>query len=351
MAGNNFSTAPVPVLNAYSLYCVGGTTLIVEVMDRDGNTTGVQTVTVPDSVATTLESLYRGLGAGAAAEWDAASNGGGALIQNSGANLVTYNTSAAFPGTQVPASTTSERSWGAGSTYSIGWATAGPPAAGGSAMTTPAGTGFVHITAAAEDAAARAVNVSSADITGQLANANLANMANKTYKGRHTAGTGLPEDVNAANVVSDLGLVIGANVEAWSATLDTWATKTPPTGAVVGDSDTQTLSAKRMTPRVGTVASAAAPAINTDSVDLFRITAQAADITSMTTNLTGTPADGQQLTISITDNATPRAIAWGAKFEASGTVALPTTTSASVRLDVHFVWNTVTSAWRCAWVS
>jgi hypothetical protein len=79
---------------------------------------------------------------------------------------------------------------------------------------------------------------------------------------------------------------------------------------------------------------------------MHRITALAAAITSFTTNLTGTPTDWQTLWISITDNGTARSITWWASFEAS-TVSLPTTTVISTRLDVGFVWNTVTSRWRC----
>lgn len=40
---------------------------------------------------------------------------------------------------------------------------------------------------------------------------------------------------------------IGVTVQAWDADLDTWATKTAPSGTVVGTSDTQTLSAKTIT--------------------------------------------------------------------------------------------------------
>jgi hypothetical protein len=109
---------------------------------------------------------------------------------------------------------------------------------------------------------------------------------------------------------------------------------------------TETHLNKRVVPRVSTVTSAAAPTFNTDTCDVFRITAQAADITSMTTNMSGTPTDGQPLRVSITGTAT-RAITWGASFEASS-VPLPTTTNGTARLDVDFVWNTVTSKWRMA---
>ena len=110
-------------------------------------------------------------------------------------------------------------------------------------------------------------------------------------------------------------------------------------------SGTQTLTNKRVTPRVSTTTSSATPTINTDNVDMYGLTAQAANITSFTTNLSGTPTDGQKLWIYIVGTAA-RTIAWGASFEAS-TVALPTTTVTTNRLDVGFVWNAATSKWRC----
>lgn len=118
------------------------------------------------------------------------------------------------------------------------------------------------------------------------------------------------------------------------------------TDTLVGKATTDTLTNKRITKRVGTTTSSATPTINTDNVDMYTLTAQAADITSFTTNLSGTPTDGQTLWIAITGTAA-RAITWGASFEASGNVALPTTTVTTARLDVGFVWNAATSKWRC----
>lgn len=96
--------------------------------------------------------------------------------------------------------------------------------------------------------------------------------------------------------------------------------------------------------RVGSVASHATPTINTDLYDVFRITAQTEAITSMTTNLSGTPAHGDQLIIEVT-GTDARAITWGTSFEAS-TVALPGTTVGTAMLTNTFLWNAATSKWR-----
>ena len=163
---------------------------------------------------------------------------------------------------------------------------------------------------------------------GGIVNADLANMAAKTFKGRHTNSIGVPEDVTVAELKADLSL---DNVDNTSD-----ATK---------NSASATLTNKRITLRTGTTTSSATPTINTDNVNFYSLTAQAVDITSFTTNLSGTPTEGQMLWIAITGTAT-RAITWGASFE-NGAVALPPTTSGTLRLDVLLVWNTVTSKWRC----
>ncbi len=96
--------------------------------------------------------------------------------------------------------------------------------------------------------------------------------------------------------------------------------------------------------RITSETSSATPTINTDNCDIHRITALAVDITSLTTNLSGTPSHGQELSIEFTGTAT-RAITHGASFEASS-VALPTTTSGTAMLKAWYVWNSATSKWR-----
>jgi hypothetical protein len=206
-------------------------------------------------------------------------------------------------------------------------------------------------------------------------------------------------DVNAAQIVSDLnthealtethgatGAVVGTtntqtltNKTLTSPTLTTPALGTPASGNLAnctfptlnqnttgkadtaGNADTATKlataraingvdfdgsAAITIVPRVTTITSSATPTINTDNCDAVTITALAADITSMTTNLSGTPSNFQKLIIRILDDGTARAITWGASFAAKG-ATLPTTTVVSKLLTVGFLYNSVTSKWDC----
>jgi hypothetical protein len=114
-------------------------------------------------------------------------------------------------------------------------------------LASPTFTGTVVIpTATITTATITTANISAGTITGitDLAIAD--------------GGTGAS---TAANARTNLGLVIGTNVQAWDADLDTWATKTAPSGTVVGTSDSQTLTNKTLTsptlttPALGTPAS------------------------------------------------------------------------------------------------
>lgn len=96
--------------------------------------------------------------------------------------------------------------------------------------------------------------------------------------------------------------------------------------------------------RTTTEVSSATPTINTDNTDIHTITALATDITSFTTNLSGTPVNGQKLIIRILDDGTARAITWGASFAARG-VDLPTTTTLSKYQYNGFIYNSTTSTW------
>ena len=106
------------------------------------------------------------------------------------------------------------------------------------------------------------------------------------------------------------------------------------------------INSTRINPRVlASTANSATPTLNTDNYDMMVITGQSVAITNFSTNLTGTPVNGQKLWIAITGTGAI-AITWGTSFESS-TVTLPSTTVTTARLDVGFVWNVATSKWRC----
>jgi len=115
------------------------------------------------------------------------------------------------------------------------------------------------------------------------------------------------------------------------------------------DSKGRIIAASNGSAEVTTEVSSATPTINTDNTDIHTITALATDITSMTTNLSGTPTNGQLLEIIFKDNGTARSITWGASFEDSGTVSLPTTTVISTELRVLVQYSTIGSLnkWVC----
>lgn len=160
--------------------------------------------------------------------------------------------------------------------------------------------------------------------------------------------------INGNTITSGSGtLTLGAgSTLATSATNSITLTSTgatnvtlPTTGTLATLAGTETFTNKRVTARVGSTTSSATPTINTNNVDIYKLTAQAVDVTSFSTNLSGTPNDGDVLIIQITGTAA-RALTWGASFEAS-TVALPTTTVSTNMLTAGFLYNSVTGKWRC----
>jgi len=113
----------------------------------------------------------------------------------------------------------------------------------------------------------------------------------------------------------------------------------------VSTSGTQTLTNKRITRRLVTINTPwATPTMNTDDIDIIKFTGLDTDITSMTTNLSGTPVEWDKISLIFIDDGTPRTITRGASFAATS-IALPTTTVANEKLRVGFEWGG--STWDC----
>ena len=155
-----------------------------------------------------------------------------------------------------------------------------------------------------------------------------------------------------ASALSGTTLTVARASEAWGGAATAYAfgigTKVTIVTSVGSVSNliataTLTLLNKRITKRVLTFATNAATySVDTDNYDVVHITAQTVGITFSTT---GAPLDGDMFTLSVTGTAAVT-LAWGTMFEAS-TIALPTTTTGTARLDIGFKWNTETSKWRC----
>lgn len=112
---------------------------------------------------------------------------------------------------------------------------------------------------------------------------------------------------------------------------------------------TETLTNKRITRRVSTVADAGGTwTIDSDSYDGAKATAlsQATTIAAPT----GTPTAMQGLILRIKDNGTARALTWNSVFRAIG-VTLPTTTVVNKTLYVGSIWNSDDSKWDAIAVS
>jgi hypothetical protein len=117
---------------------------------------------------------------------------------------------------------------------------------------------------------------------------------------------------------------------------------TLPSGTIVGTTDSQTLTNKRITPRVSSTASASSVTPDISAYDVYAFTALAANLTINAP--TGTPADGEKITLRILDNGTSRTLTWNGTYTAIG-VTLPTSTTANKTVYIGCVYNAANTRW------
>lgn len=206
------------------------------------------------------------------------------------------------------------------------------------------GTNFIASTATYPDTGGTSGNVLTSDGTNWNSSAPTVAIA--------TQVTGLGSNVatflatpSSANLAAAVTGETGTGALVFGTSPDFTTAVTLGGVAIPTISSTNTLTNKRITRRLVTVnAPGATPSTNTDNTDVANFTGLATAITSMTTNLSGTPVDGDLLEFRFLDNGTARGITWGASFAAT-TVALPTTTVLSTVLRVLFEWSG--STWNC----
>lgn len=120
---------------------------------------------------------------------------------------------------------------------------------------------------------------------------------------------------------------------------------TAPSGTIMGTSDSQTVTNKRNEPRTSSTTSTSTLTMSKATADTYYLTAQAAALTIAAP--TGTPVQGEVMSLYITDNGTSQTLTFNSVFKPFG-AALPTATTAGKTLMVVIQydgtnWSTLTS--------
>jgi len=105
---------------------------------------------------------------------------------------------------------------------------------------------------------------------------------------------------------------------------------------------TETLTNKRIDPRVTSAASASTLTPDISVSDVYAYTALAAGLTINAP--TGTPVDGDKLMFRLLDNGTSRSLTWNATYTVIG-VTLPTATTISKTTYVGCIYNANNTRW------
>lgn len=163
-------------------------------------------------------------------------------------------------------------------------------------------------------------------------------------------GTSDGWNIVGGSITAGSGDVVGPS----SAVADNVVSFNGTTGKLVKDSSlavsaiatltgSQTLTTKRINPRVSSTTTATSLSPDINSNDIYEFSALA---TGTTINApTGTPLNGNSLIIRIKDNGTSQSITWNSVYRALGRYDLPTGTTAGKVLTVGFIYNSTDTKW------
>jgi len=146
--------------------------------------------------------------------------------------------------------------------------------------------------------------------------------------GTLSSATGLPISTGVSGLGTGVATALASNANAAAGF---------PTG-----NGTATLTNKRIDPRTSSSASTATLTPDISSFDQYNLTAQAVGLTIAAP--TGTPVDGNRITIRILDNGTAQTLTWNATYTVIG-VTLPTTTTATKMVYIGCVYNSTNTRW------